>query len=82
MLAERNLMGNNDLYNTMPTEDFFEKQMLSHQEQTAWEMQANQISAHKEEMKEPFNLQTMTPAQTRFNLQTQKQMSADRQMQK
>ena len=50
----------------MPTEDFFEKQMLSHQEQTAWEMQAKQISGHKEEMKEPFNLHT------------QRQMSADR----
>ena len=48
---------NQDLYNTLHHgEDFFERQMLSHQEEQAWGMQAKQMSAHKEESKDLLNI--------------------------
>ena len=49
---------NNDLFNTAPGQEFFERQALTNQEAEAWDMQARHLSAHKEEDKEFVNIQT------------------------
>ena len=59
---------NNDLFNTGPAQDLFMRQPLTNQEAEAWDMQARHMSGHKEEEKQFINIQT------------QRQMSADKHM--
>ena len=52
----QHLQVNNDLFNTAPAQDLFERQPLTNQEAQAWDVQARQMSAHKEEEKQFMNI--------------------------